>query len=194
MTNAAPGGRVLDPDAHVPVYLQIAQLLRQAIMSGHWVTGDMLPSENALTGMYEVSPSSVRAAVRVLREEGLVETRRGAGTFVRAVPAKITVRADREDVVTARMPTPAERQTLGVAEGVPVISVRRPGCAEELYDAGRAEVIIGPLPPGLDHVPGMRPKSATVAYRHAVSWVGEQVPAGQRLLNGVIAQSVRALP
>jgi len=176
---------VLDPAAHVPVYLQIAQLLRQEIMSGRWVTGDMLPSENALTGMYEVSPSSVRAAVRVLREEGLVETRRGAGTFVRAVPAKIMVRADREDVVTARMPTPAERLALGVAEGVPVISVRRPGCAEELYDAGRAEVIIGPLAPGRDHALGMRFKTATVARRHAVSWVGGQFPQVRDCLMGL---------
>lgn len=176
---------MLDPGAHVPVYLQIAQLLRQEIMAGRWVTGAMLPSENALTAVYDVSPSTVRAAVRVLREEGLVETRRGAGTFVRAVPAKITVRANREDVVTARMPTPAERLALGVAEGVPVISVRRPGGDEELYDAGRAEVIIGPLTPGHDHLGGTLSKTATTARRHAVSWSADRFPQVRACMMGL---------
>jgi DNA-binding GntR family transcriptional regulator len=142
MTAVVPGGQVLDPAGHVPLYLQVAQLLRQAIMAGRYVTGDMLPGENALTVQYQVSPSVARAAVRVLREEGLVATRRGSGSFVRSVPAKITVHAAADDVVTARMPTPSERAVLGVAEGVPVISVQRPGRAEELYDAGRAQIVI----------------------------------------------------
>jgi hypothetical protein len=43
------------------------------------------------------------------------------------------------------MPTRAERGALGVAEGVPVISVRRPGRAEELFDANRAEIVISGL-------------------------------------------------
>jgi DNA-binding transcriptional regulator YhcF (GntR family) len=143
MTAVIPGGRVLDPAGRVPVYLQIAQLLRQEIMAGRWVTGAMLPGENALTDRYQVSPSSVRAAVRVLREEGLVETRRGAGTFVRSVPTRITVHAGAGDVVTSRMPTPNERSLLGVPEGCPVVSVQRPGRPEELYDALRVEIIIG---------------------------------------------------
>lgn len=142
-----PGGPVLDPAGNVPKYLQLAQLLRQEIMAGGWAPGAMLPGENPLAGRYEVSTSTVRAAVRVLREEGLVETRRGAGTFVRSVPPKITVTAGPDDVVTARMPTPPERRALGIAEGVPVISVARPGRAEELFDAGRAEIVIEPLAP-----------------------------------------------
>lgn len=140
------GGRVLDPAGRVPRYLQVAQLLRQEIMAGHYPPGTMLPGENALTARYEVSASTVRLAVSVLREEGLVETRRGSGSFVRSVPPKITVHAGPDDVITARLPTPDERRALGVPEGVWVISVQRPGRAEELFDAGRAEVIIQALP------------------------------------------------
>ena len=138
---------MLDPDARIPRYLQLAQLLRQDIMSGTWGAGDMLPGENAIASRYEVSPQTVRSAVAVLRGEDLVETRRGAGTFVRSLPARITVKAGPDDIVTARMPGPAERRALGLAEGVPVLSVRRPGRAEELFDASRAEIVIEPLGP-----------------------------------------------
>jgi DNA-binding GntR family transcriptional regulator len=144
MTEMA-GGRVLEREGRIPLYLQLAQLLRQEIMSGRYKTGDMLPGEHALTDSYAVSPSSARSAVRVLREEGLVETRRGAGSYVRHIPPKIIVKAGPDDVVTARMPTAAERQALSLAEGVPVISLVRPGRAEELFDAGRAVITIEPL-------------------------------------------------
>jgi hypothetical protein len=64
----------------------------------------------------------------------------GTGSSAAAPSPRITVMAAPDDVVTARMPTPAERQALGLAEGIPVISVRRPGRAEELFGANRAEV------------------------------------------------------
>ncbi len=56
--------------------------------------------------------------------------------------AKITVRAERGAVVTARMPIPAEQAMLGLAAGVPLISVKQPGRDEKLYNADRVEVII----------------------------------------------------
>jgi hypothetical protein len=40
------------------------------------------------------------------------------------------------------MPTLAERKALGVAEGVPIVVVKRPGRAEELFDASRTDVEI----------------------------------------------------
>lgn len=135
----------LDKDGNVPVYLQVAQLLRQAIMAGRIRPGDMLPSQNELSAGYRVSVETARHAVQVLREEGLIVTRRGAGSFAAVPPPRITVEAAADDVVTARMPTRAERQALGLAEGVPVLSVTRPGRAEELYDANRAAVIMGGL-------------------------------------------------
>jgi len=124
------------------MYLQVAQLIRQEIMSGRYAAGDMLPSEKAQMAAYGVSQATVRSALAILREEGLVVTRKSAGSSVGAVPARITITAERDDEVSARMPTPAERRALGLAEGTPVISVRRPGRPEELFDAGRATVVI----------------------------------------------------
>lgn len=144
MTQPAPEARVLDRTGNVPLYLQVAQLLRQEIMSGRWVTGDMLPGEAPMQAAWGCSQSVIRAAMSVLRQEGLVETRRGAGSFVRHIPPRLTVAAGPGDIVTCRMPTPAERAALGVAEGVPVLVVERPGRAEELFDASRAILHIGP--------------------------------------------------
>lgn len=133
----------LDRAGRVPAYLQLAQLLRQEVMSGQLAPGDPVPSQNELAAAYAVSVETARKAVEVLREEGLIVTRRGAGSYAAVPPSRITVTASPDDVVTARMPTPAERAALGIAEGVPVISVRRPGRAEEVFDANRADIVIG---------------------------------------------------
>lgn len=78
----------------------------------------------------------------VLRGEGLITTRKGAGSIVRSVPVRIKVEAGPDDVITTRMPTPAERAALEVPAGVWVLSVQRPGRAEELFDGSRAEIVI----------------------------------------------------
>ena len=56
----------------------------------------------------------------------------------------ILVLAGPDDLVSARMPTRTERQRLGIlAPDVPVLSVMRPGEAEELFDARLVEIVVG---------------------------------------------------
>ena len=64
------------------------------------------------------------------------------GTTGRHDERLITVSAGPGDVVSARMPIPAERRALGIlASDVPVLSVKRPGQAEELFNAGLAMIV-----------------------------------------------------
>jgi len=56
--------------------------LSQKIHSGEWSAGSKLPTEQALTEAHGVSRTTVREALSQLQAEGLVETRRGIGTFV----------------------------------------------------------------------------------------------------------------
>jgi DNA-binding FadR family transcriptional regulator len=67
-------------------YEQIAERLAADIRAGVLRPGERLPSERDLARTLEVSRASVREAIASLQVEGVVETRKGAGTFVAAVP------------------------------------------------------------------------------------------------------------
>jgi len=58
--------------------------LRQAIEKGDWALGEKLPVESVLSESLGVSRNTVREAVRVLVHVGMLETRQGDGTYVRA--------------------------------------------------------------------------------------------------------------
>lgn len=67
-----------------PLYRQLADRLRADITSGVFPVGAPLPTELELCRTHDVSRHTVRDALRVLREEGLIARRRGAGTTVAA--------------------------------------------------------------------------------------------------------------
>src|SRR5689334_2710627 len=64
-------------------YDRTADDLRRRIQEGEFLPGGRLPTEDQLMARYKVSQPTVRAAVGVLRAEGLVESRHGLGVFVR---------------------------------------------------------------------------------------------------------------
>ncbi|MCP2268599.1 GntR family transcriptional regulator [Actinokineospora diospyrosa] len=64
-------------------YRAIADGVRGLIDSGELGAGDRVPSENELMATYGVEQPTARRALEVLKNEGLIVARRGAGTFVR---------------------------------------------------------------------------------------------------------------
>ncbi|MFJ8271702.1 GntR family transcriptional regulator [Streptomyces sp. NPDC094154] len=70
-------------DDRRPKYQRIADSLREAIQSGEYGPGDRLPGENDLIAEYGVARMTARQALGVLQSEGLAESRKGAGVFVR---------------------------------------------------------------------------------------------------------------
>ncbi|MET3790083.1 FadR/GntR family transcriptional regulator [Aquamicrobium terrae] len=58
--------------------------LRAEITGGRWTVGERIPNEATLVEMLGVSRGTVREAVRALVSQGLLETRQGSGTYVRA--------------------------------------------------------------------------------------------------------------
>ena len=72
----------IDPMSDRPIYQQVADLLRERIMSGPLPPHTQLPSESELIDELGVSRVSARGAYNVLRAEGLVYSVRGRGTFV----------------------------------------------------------------------------------------------------------------
>ncbi|MEW2220003.1 GntR family transcriptional regulator [Streptomyces sp. NPDC006990] len=78
-----------------PGYARIAADLRQRITSGQYAPGARLPTLPDLCSEYEVSETTVRNALGLLRAEGLIESRARAGTRVRERPPVHRMAADR---------------------------------------------------------------------------------------------------
>jgi GntR family transcriptional regulator len=72
-------------------YQRIAEDLRQRVASGEFGGGHVLPSEADLATSYAASRLTVRRALGILRDEGLVDARRGFGWFVAAHPLEHTL-------------------------------------------------------------------------------------------------------
>jgi GntR family transcriptional regulator len=69
-----------------PLYQQLAALLREQIQSGELPPGARVPTEGQLSTQYATSRNTVRQALDVLRNEGLITSQQGRGSFVRGEP------------------------------------------------------------------------------------------------------------
>lgn len=86
----SPGGRATgvpprrDASGRQPKYLRIHGDLRDRIASGQWPPGSPLPAQHELAGQFGVSVMTLRQALQLLADDGLIETRHGSGTYVAA--------------------------------------------------------------------------------------------------------------
>ncbi len=69
-------------DDRQPKYLRIHGALRDRITSGRWPAGSPLPSQRELAGEFSVSIMTLRQALQLLADDGLIDTRHGSGTYV----------------------------------------------------------------------------------------------------------------
>lgn len=80
---------MLNPGSPLPLYQQLAELLGRDIASGTLGPGSRLPSEPELARRHRIGRPTVRQATELLVKRGLVERRRGSGTFVRSLPRRV---------------------------------------------------------------------------------------------------------
>ena len=73
----------IDRDSYEPAYMQLVNILRHQVASGAYRPGDRLPSESALRRQFDLSPMTVRRAINILSDQGVVVTSQGKGTFVK---------------------------------------------------------------------------------------------------------------
>ncbi|MFC1416966.1 GntR family transcriptional regulator [Streptacidiphilus cavernicola] len=134
-----------------PIFRQIAEALRSAILAGELTPGQQLPSENDLKDRYGTTRVTVRKAIALLKADGLLVSQQGKGVFVRPRPsvqmlttgANFRLRrytgdpnynaeaaaqgktAEQQLLAVETVPAPPDiAERFGVAEGTPVI-VRR---------------------------------------------------------------------
>lgn len=72
----------IDKRSPIPAYHQIASDLMARIDGGEWERGDKLPSEDALSAQYDVSRITLRQALSVLEDGGLITRLRGKGAYL----------------------------------------------------------------------------------------------------------------
>ena len=85
-------------------YRAIADDLRRRVEAGEFAAGRTLPSESELSASYEASRVTIRKALELLRDEGLVDARQGFGWFAAVDPLRQSLGTARHDRGAARRP------------------------------------------------------------------------------------------
>ena len=78
----------IDPTEPTPLYLQVAAEIRRAIAEGEARPGERLPLAKDLATVLGVNTNTVLRALRTLRDEGLLEFRRGRGITITGTPER----------------------------------------------------------------------------------------------------------
>lgn len=92
----------VEPDSPTPLFEQIAASVRAEVLAGRLRPGDRLPAARALAAGIEVNVHTALRAYQGLRDEGLIELRRGRGAVVSASAAPLTELADEISALVRR--------------------------------------------------------------------------------------------
>jgi DNA-binding GntR family transcriptional regulator len=130
-----------DLNSRLPLYAQVENVIISRISNGSLPPGTRLPSEESLVQEYAVSRTTIRAAIQSLVQRGLVEIRRGKGTFVthpkitqelteltgfvedmQALGRHATAKVLDQQVVAA---TQVVARQLALPQGAPVVRIQR---------------------------------------------------------------------
>lgn len=128
-----------------PLYQRVADRIANRIYDGHWRPGEPIPNEFALADEFAVSQGTIRKAMSVVEETGLVDRQQGRGTFVRklseersyyhffrlAYPqgARVTPEPDEESVRT-RLANEHEQFGFGLNSEDEVTVIKRLRCVD----------------------------------------------------------------
>lgn len=76
-------------DLSHPLYEQVLQQMRSAIVRGEIALGEKIPSVREMAMALKINPNTVMHAYKEMERDGLTETRRGQGTFITASKERV---------------------------------------------------------------------------------------------------------
>lgn len=106
----------LNPQSGLPLYRQMVQQFRERIASGQLEAGEQLPSVRELSAELSVNPLTVQKVYQLLERDGLVEMRRGQGTFVAAASKPLSRAQQAKLIQPALDQLVSEATHLGLSE------------------------------------------------------------------------------
>ena len=86
------------------IYLQIADLFFENILSEKWVPGDRIPSVREMAVTVEVNPNTVMRTFTYLQDKGIIYNKRGIGYFVSDDGFQLTKALKKDDFVSQELP------------------------------------------------------------------------------------------
>lgn len=89
---------ILNTSSMIPIYEQIMEQIKTAILEGELKEGSVLPSVRAMAGELKISALTVKKAYDNLEQEGFTVTVHGKGTFVAAVNSQLLQEEQRKEV------------------------------------------------------------------------------------------------
>ena len=95
-----------------PIYLQVAQMIRDAIVSGDLAEGKAIPSVRQVSVEQGLNPQTVLNATHLLLDEGVLEKQRGVGIFVKEGARELLLAAELERFKAADLPGMVKRARL----------------------------------------------------------------------------------
>ncbi|HEX7918242.1 MAG TPA: GntR family transcriptional regulator [Gemmatimonadales bacterium] len=87
----------LDPRSPIPLYAQVADRIKVAIVARELPPGTLLESVRALAARLRINPATVVQAYRQLETEGFVEMRQGSGSYVREISGDLRAKEQRRE-------------------------------------------------------------------------------------------------
>ena len=112
-------------DSPIPLYLQLADVLRERVNRREWPVGGLIPTLEALAEEFGVARVTVRQAVQLLTREGLLSPRRGLGTVVTRAdeaPNTVVMKTSLQSLAAMYESTSAKMLTFDEARGTPRLS------------------------------------------------------------------------
>ena len=165
-----------------PKYAQVIAELQRRIESGEYPPGSLLPSEHQLSAEFGTARPTVVRALRVLRQEGWIDTQQGKGSFVRGRPALAGVSGERRgeaELDRDESREPGELVSVGMAAAPPRIAAllgspegQEVLCRRRLVrqDGDPSEIVTWWFPPGLAERTGLAGRAG--ARRGPLPWPG----------------------
>ncbi|MFT3813015.1 MAG: GntR family transcriptional regulator [Acidovorax sp.] len=205
-----------DPAAHKPHFSQVARHLTDAITTGHFAVGALLPTELELCEHYGTSRHTIRAALAELQEQGLVSRKKNVGTRVIAAQPRTRFRPTLTSVddlvqfgaehlravqqVGETVARGALAQELGCLDGTPWLRISSLRLVDDAHSApiGWTDVYIDPAYQEIGELARTTPGvliSALIEARHGrqIAEIHQDVRAFT-LTDGAMAQALGLAP